>query len=414
VRKDIQFNAEVIAVVWDEKAAMWEVTFRDSTGTHVLRANAVISAVGIFSRPSIPQFEGLEIFKGQSFHSSRWPDNFVTKGKRVAVIGTGASGDQLIPEVARDAAHVSVFQRTPQWILAVPGYLAPFPPGIAWLDKNFPMHKNFMRLRASRAQGPRERARMWDIDPEWTDPLTRSAFNKVMRDMVVGFMERKFKDRPELLAKMVPNHPLMSARPVIVDDKYSILDVLLQDNVSLITDAIQRITEDGIVTADGVEHKVDVIVFATGFRANDFLWPMDVRGQSGQHIAQLWAKDGPRAYLGTMLPGFPNFFMIYGPNTNPNGGVSVGNQEALTTRYLLACFGHLILEGKRSVVAKPEAYTAYNEELDNWEKRKIYMDPRANNYYQTGSGRSAVNNPVPGLRMWNLMRRPNFDDLIVE
>jgi 4-hydroxyacetophenone monooxygenase len=414
VRKHIQLNTEVTSVVWDEKAKMWEVTAKDSTGTHVHRANAVISAVGIFSRMMIPKFDGIERFKGPTFHSSRWPANFSTKGKRVAVIGTGATGYQLIPEVARDAAHTFVFQRTPQWVMPIPGYLAEFPPAIAWLDKNFPMHKNFMRLRTTWLQGPRERARMMDIDPEWKDPHTRSAANKVLRDMVIDTMQKRFKDRPDLMEKMVPNHPLMSARPVIVDDKYSILDVLLQANVSLVTDNIQRITKDGIVTKDGVEHKVDVIVFATGFRANDFLWPMEVKGQNGQKIEELWAKDGPRAYLGTMLPGFPNFFMMYGPNTNPNGAVSVVNHEALTTRWLLECVGRLILEGKRSVTPTAAAYNTYNEELDRWEKRKIYIDPRATNYYQTGGGRSAVNNPIPGLRMWNLIRHPNYDELIVE
>jgi 4-hydroxyacetophenone monooxygenase len=419
VRRDIVFNTEVKSLIWDDVTATWEITTQSSAGTSLLRANAVISAVGLFGRPSIPPIEGLDRFRGRAFHSSRWPEGLITERKHFAVIGTGATGYQMIPELANAARHVTVFQRTPQWVLAVEGYLSPFPPQIAWLDRNFPFHKNFVRLRVTWLTGPRERARMMDIDPDFRDPHSRSAVNKMMRDRCIAFMEGKFRDRPELVRKMLPDHPVMSARPVIADAEYSIYDALLRDNVTLVTEGVARITEDGIVTRDGLEHKVDAIVFATGFKANDFLSPMEIRGRGARRIDQLWAKDGPRAYLGTMLPGIPNFFMLYGPNTNPHGGVSIVNHEDLTTRYILECLGHLIIEGKRSIEPKTEAYSRYNEELDCMERKKIYTDERANNYYRTQFGsaatrRSAVNCPISGQRVWTLLRRPNLDELIVE
>ncbi len=288
---------------------------------------------------------------------------------------------------------------------------------IAWLDRNLPLHKNFMRMRQTWLTGPRERARMMDIDPEFKDPHALSAVNKQLRDGSVTYMQQKFKDRPDLAKKMLPDHPIMSARPLITDIDYNIYHALLRDNVTLVSEGIDRITENGVVARDGTEHKADMIVLATGFRPTDFLFPMDVRGRDGKQPSELWAKDGPRAYIGTQLPGFPNFFMIYGPNTNPNGGVSVVNHEDLTARYIVECLGYLISEEKRSMEPTIDAYWRYNEELDHVEKRKIYTDKRAHNYYRTDFGtvsRSAVNCPLSGQRVLELLRRPNADDLIID
>jgi 4-hydroxyacetophenone monooxygenase len=413
LRRNTLFDTTVTSVIWDEAAAMWEVTTCGETGTRVLRANAVISSIGLFRVLNLPEFEGADCFKGQSCHSARWPRDLVLEGKRVAVIGTGATGYQMIPEIAREAAHVTVFQRTPQWILPIPGYLGSFPPGISWLDRNCPSHKNFARFRSSWLQGPRERARIMDIDPEWKDPFTLSATNQLLRNLSIAYMDQKFAARPDIRAKMLPDHPIMSARPILVDREANIYDALVRDNVALCSEGVERITEDAVVTRDGEVHPVDVIVYATGFKANDFLLPMEVRGREGRRVEDLWAKDGPRAYLGAMLPGFPNFFMLYGPNTNPIAGLGVVNREAIATRYSISCIGQLIAEGKRAIEPTQEAYERFGKELDTWETRKIYTDKRAHNYYQTGTGRSAVNCPIPALRIWTLLRRPNPDDLAV-
>ena len=145
----------------------------------------------------------------------------------------------------------------------------------------------------------------------------------------------------------------------------------------MITDGIRRVTENGIEVDGGAEHPVDVIVLATGFKANDFLWPMEVRGRDGQLLEQLWEKDGARAYLGTMVPGFPNLFMIYGPNTNATGGLGTFDFEEMVTRFALECIEHLVLEGKQSVDVTVDGYWRYNDELDRHEALKIYSDPRA-------------------------------------
>jgi 4-hydroxyacetophenone monooxygenase len=414
VREDIVFGTEVQSVVWDEDAAEWEVKAKGPAGPRVWRANAVFSAVGFLSRPSLPDIEGIEHFRGQSFHTARWPQDLSLAGKRFAVIGTGCSGYQTIPEIALEATHVYVFQRTPQWLFPLPGYRSPFPPQMTWLDRNLPFHTNFMRFRADWGAGGFEaNHEVMNIDPQWEDVHTRSAGNKRTRDGCIAFLEHKLASRPELIEKMTPPHPPMSARPVLVDAQYSIADALTRENVTLETEGIRRITPDGIETSDGREIQVDVIVFATGFRATDFLWPMEVRGR-GRTVEQLWSEDGPRAYRGVMMPGFPNFFVIYGPNTNVYNGMQLVQIEELVTRFALDRIKELVLGDKRAVDVTEAAYACYNELLDDWEARKIYSDPRAHNYFRGKYDRSPTNCGIPGGDLWRLLREPSEGDLIFD
>jgi 4-hydroxyacetophenone monooxygenase len=413
VRDRIVFDTEVVSLTWDEADARWEVLAKGPGGEHVLRPDVVISAVGLLSRPSVPTIEGMADFEGPAFHSSWWPQDLDHTGVRIGVIGTGCSGVQLVPELALQAGHVTVFQRTPQWLFDNPGYLSPYPPQVNWLDRNLPLYSNFMRFRSNWLLGPYISEPKRLIDPDFKDPYARSAVNKRLRDERIAFIERKLGDHPELVEKMIPPHPPFSARPVMVDRDYNLYDALLRANVSLVTDGIDRITPKGIRTVDGVEHELDVIVFATGFRANECLWPMEVRGRDGLAVEDLWSKDGPRAYLGTMLPGFPNLFMVYGPNMNPYGGLGVVNLEEMVMRYTLQCIEHLVLTGRRSIEPSEDAYWRWNAALDAREEHKIYRDPRARSYYQNEHGRSATNCPFTGTEMWHRLRHPDLDDLEV-
>lgn len=406
VRENIRFDTEVRSVVWDEAAEVWEITADGPDGAQVVRANAVISSVGFLARPNIPSLAGMDEFAGRAFHTARWPSDLDLAGKRVAVVGTGCTGYQMVPEIAKAAERTYVFQRTPNWCFEVSGYLDAFPPQMNWLDRNFPFHTNFMRFRAGWLYGPESLRKVFEIDPEFDDPHARSALNKRIREQRLEFMQRKFADRPDLMAAMLPEAPPMSARPVLVDADYSIYDALLRDDVTLVTDGIKTINREGIEAQDGREYAVDVIVYATGFKANDYLWPMEIRGRDGKRLEQLWERDGARAYLGAMLPGFPNFFMVYGPNTNPTGGLNVVDLEEIVTRFALECIRGVIEQKARTVDVTVDAYWRYNDELDRWEAMKTYKDPRANNYYQNEHGRSAVNCPIDGRKMWNWLRSP--------
>lgn len=406
VRGDIQFHTEVRSAEWDDAAAQWAITADHPDGRRTVRASAVITSVGFLSRPNIPHFDGIEDFRGQWFHTARWPEGLNLAGKRVAVIGTGCTGYQMIPEIAKETEHVYVFQRTANWVYEAPGYLAPFPAQVSWLDRNFPYLANFSRFRTAFMQRPQNSLPGLRVDPGFRDEHAVSPINKKIRDERIGFLHSKLGHRPDLLEKMTPKAPPMSARPVLVDKDYSIVDVLLNDNVTLVSDGVGRVTPDAIELPDGTRCPVDVIVLATGFKANDFLWPMEIRGRGGQRVEDLWARDGARGYLGTMLPGFPNFFMIYGPNTNLLQGMQIIGMEEITTRFVLESIGGLIESGRRVVEVTEDAYWRYNAEVDRAEKLMTYMDARADSYYQNEFGRSAANGPLDTRLLWNWLRDP--------
>jgi 4-hydroxyacetophenone monooxygenase len=406
VRKHIEFDTEVTSLIWNEGDAVWEIRAEGPDGARLWRANAVISAVGFLSRPNVPDIEGLDQFAGSTFHTARWPEGADLAGKNVAVIGTGCTGYQLVPELAKSTGHIYVFQRTPSWCFAVPGYLASFPPQVSWLDRNLPFHTNFMRFRSSWPFGPEGMMRAFEIDPTFDDPHTRSEWNRKVREGRLQFLRKKFADRPELVDKMLPTAPPMSSRPVLIDENDSVYDALLRPDVTLVTDPIRRVTPTAIEVDCGGTYPVDAIVLATGFKANDFLWPMEVRGRGGRRVEELWEKDGARAYLGTMLPGFPNFFMLYGPNTNATGGLGIIDVEEIATRFILGCLAHLVTDENRSVEVTLDAYRRYNDELDRAEATKMYTDPRAQNYFKNEHGRSAGNLPFDIRKTWRWLRNP--------
>jgi len=413
VREHISFGTEVTSLDWDDAAGRWDVRATGPDGEVAWRPNVVVSAVGLLSRPSIPSIPGADRFEGRAFHSSWWPADLDVAGKRIGVIGTGCSGTQLVPVVARDAEHVVVFQRTAQWLFDHPGYLAPYPPQVNWLDRNLPLYRNFMRFRAHWLASPYLSEAKRVIDPDFVDPHACSEVNLRLRTERLAFLERKLGHRPDLLEQMIPPHPPYSTRPIQVDSGDCLYDAVLRDDVTLETGGIEAITPTGVRTAGGVEHDLDVLVYATGFRANECLWPMAVRGRDGQAIEALWAEDGPRAYLGTVAPGFPNLFMVYGPNMNPYGGLGVVNFEEMTTRWILTCIERLVTdEAARSVEVTDVAFRRWNAELDAREAQKIYKHPLARSYYVNEHGRSSTNCPFTGIEMWHRLRHPDWADLV--
>jgi 4-hydroxyacetophenone monooxygenase len=405
LRKDIVFDTEVRALTWDEASASWEIRMNGPGGERVQRSRAVITAVGFLNRPNVPELEGRAEFQGLSWHTARWPQGVDMRGKRVAVIGTGCTGYQMVPELALEAAHVTVFQRTPQWLFPAQGYRSPFPPQVSWLDRNLPFHTNFMRFRTSYAAWYEK---MTEVDPNFPDPHSCNASNKGARDACIAFLGSKLSD-PELVATMTPPHPIWSARPVIVDPEYGILDAIQRDNVSLVTAGIKRINRTGIEALDGRQHDVDVIVFATGFHASEYLFPMTVTGRGGRTIEAQWGDGGARAYLSCMVPEFPNLWMLYGPNTN--GALAPATCHEMVTLYAMQCIERLVLDDKRTIDVKEAAYWRHNRWIDKRNRRKVWSDSRAHTYYWTKYGRSATQNPLTAPELWRLLRQPDFADL---
>jgi 4-hydroxyacetophenone monooxygenase len=408
VRRHIQFETEVRSLNWDEAASKWEIRYVEKSGEErVLRANAVFTAVGFLNRARLPDIEGRETFAGGSWHTSRWPEGVDLKDKRVAVIGTGCSGYQMIPELALEVKELTVFQRTPQWLFPTRGYRSPFPPQVNWLDRNLPFYTNFLRLGGGVDKSFIE---VTTIDPDFDDPYAISAGNKRAWDVAVGFLKQKFAD-PKMVEAMTPPHPPWSARPVAVDPEYSVLDALQKEHVTLVTEGIRRITPSGIETKDGRQIDVDIIVYATGFHATEYLFPMTVTGRDGLTTQALWAEEGARAYRGCMIPGFPNLWTIYGPNTN--AGLAAASFHEMVVYYALQCIEKLILEDKSTIEVRDEPYIEYNKLVDDGNRTKSWADPRAANYYWTKYGRSATQNPFTGQEMWSYLHYPDFEHLAI-
>src|SRR5262249_28417118 len=269
------------------------------------------------------------------------------------------------------------------------GYpLPPSPPQVLWLERNLPFYTNFSRLKTT--SFIRVFMALSDLDPEFDgDPNACNPMNRAAREVCMEFLRNKLGD-DELVAKMTPPHPAASARPVNCDPEYNVLDAIQRDDVELVTDGIRCINAWGIETSDGTQHDVDVIVYATGFRANDYLFPMTITGRDGRTIEEVWADDGPRAYVGCMVPGFPNLWTVYGPNTN--GALFPSSLFELVTRYALECMEHLVLHDAREVEVVDDAYRTYNELIDERNRRKAWSG--AKNYYWSDQGRSATMNPL--------------------
>jgi 4-hydroxyacetophenone monooxygenase len=407
IRDHIEFDTEVRALTWDEDVAKWKIDVSGPNGERTIESNAVITAVGFLCQPNMPNIPGMDAFTGQSWHSSRWPEEVKPDGKRIAVIGTGSTGYQMVPELALTAKHVVVFQKEPSWVFGIPGYRAPYPPQVMWLERNLPFHKNFMRLRGVDVTSG------WDIttdrDPDYTgDPHAISEFNKQMRDNAVEFLAEKLPDG-ELRAKMTPDYPVWAHRPVLVDTDYNVLDALNRDNVTLVTDAIAEVNETGIKTVDGQQRDVDIIVYATGFRANDYLFPMRVTGRKTT-LEQTWAETGTCAYRFCMVHGFPNLWMLHGPNTI--GGITPGPWVELATQYALTCIDRLITNDEKSIDVSEDAYRKYMADVFERQRTKAWSDPRANSYYQgQGGSPSAVMSPYAPEIIFRLLRYPDFGEM---
>ena len=370
---------------------MWTVTLQTAGGDErTVVVHAVISAVGQLNRPLLPDIEGRDSFEGPSFHSARWDHDVDLAGRRVAVIGTGASAVQFIPEIAPVAGELLVFQRTPPWMGPTPEYHDEVPAGLCWLYKWVPSYSEWNRFLIfwKMGDGVLDAVR---VDDTWDGgDQSVSALNDMMRMVLTGYLQAEFADRPDLVDKVVPAYPPAAKR--LLRDNGTWARALKRPNVDLITEPIARITPTGIVTADGVEHDVDVIVYGTGFQASKFLTPMTVTGRNGVDLHESWDGDA-RAYLGVSVPQFPNLFCLYGPNTNIVINGSIIYFSECGVRYILGCMRLLLENRYRALDVKRDVHDAFNERVDAENRRMAWGASEVSSWYKNDHGRVAQNWP---------------------
>ncbi len=408
IRAKLRLGTEVLAARFDEAASRWILRLRTADGREEdLVAQAVISAVGQLNRPKLPDIPGRDTFAGPAFHSARWPDGLALDGKRVAVIGTGASAFQLVPEVAKVARQVWVFQRSAPWMVPNPRYHSRVSDAKKWLLTHVPYYARWYRFFLF-WPGSDGLMPSLVVDPEWPHPdRAVNAVNDGMRAMFTQFMADQITDDPALLAQVTPAYPPFVKR--MLQDNGSWLRALQRANVELVTERIAAIVPEGVRGADGGSWDVDVIVYATGFHANRYLWPMEITGRDGASLRERWG-DEPRAYLGITVPDFPNLFCLYGPGTNLAHAGSIIFHSECQVRYVMGCLATLLRGGHATMECRRDVHDAYNARFDARHATLVWSHPGEGSWYKNAAGRVMVVSPWRLVDYWTWTKTPDPAD----
>ncbi|HYR13838.1 MAG TPA: NAD(P)/FAD-dependent oxidoreductase [Mycobacterium sp.] len=411
IGRHVRWETEVTEASWDDGTASWSVRARDRNGaTTTLSARAVISAVGQLNRPHLPDIDGQQDFAGPAFHSSEWDHAVDLRGKRVAMIGAGASGFQIAPAIAGDVDRLTVFQRTAQWMFPNPNYHAEVGPGVQWALRHLPFYGRWYRflLFWPGCDKGLDAAR---VDADYPDQQAAvSEINEITRIMFTEWISSQVGDDPELLAKVVPDYPATGKRTL--QDNGSWLRTLTRDNVELVRTGIDRIESDAVVTADGTRYPADVIVYATGFHANKMLWPMTIVGRGGEILSERWGER-PSAYLGITVPGYPNLFCMYGPGTNLAHGGSLIFHSECQMRYITQCLELLIAGGHNSMEPTQDKAADWHDRSQAEMRKLVWSQPSVkHSFYKNKFGEVYVLSPWRLVDYWTWTREPNPDDFV--
>jgi cation diffusion facilitator CzcD-associated flavoprotein CzcO len=365
----IKTRTRVTDCRWEDATGRWSIS---TEAGDVYEADAIVLATGQLHQPSIPAIPGAESFAGHSFHSARWDHDYDLTGKRVAVVGTGASAVQFVPEIADRVARLSVFQRTGNWFL--PRKNRHYPPLVRALIEHVPGVQAYRR---------------WFMF-EYCEALTLSirhprTYGRILRWRSATFMRSQLRD-PELRRRAWPDYTFGCKRVLFSS---TFLPTLARPNVELVTDRIDHMTPEGIVTADGRVHAVDCVIWGTGFKSMEFMFPLEIAGTEGRDLREVWA-EGAHAHLGMTVPGFPSMFVMYGPNTNTSGG-SIIFYEETQAAYIRQALQHVQRHGGGALEVRPEIEEATNRELQARFAGTAWMD--CHSWYRDGSGRIVTNWP---------------------
>lgn len=386
VRPHLRCNTPVRSARWDEPERCWRLS---TEGGGTWTADVLVSALGMLRVPVVPAIDGLEKYSGKVMHSARWDHAHDLRGRRVAVVGTGASAIQIVPAIAPAVEQLHLFQRTPAWIMPR-------------IDRPYTEEE---QRRFARNPLAARRLR-WDLYCGYERNTTFRAGDpreEQIRAFALARLSHRIQD-PDLRARLTPDYPVGCKRVLVSSDFYP---ALLRENVSLVTEPIRRVTATAVETADGRQHTVDTIVLATGFRATEYLHGLEVVGTGGRNLSDVWAGE-PRAHLGMTVSGFPNFFMLYGPNTNQGGNSIIFILEA-QARYVAQAVQAMERHCLASLDVKQPVMDRYNRELDAALAQTVWAGG-CRSYFQTPSGHIATQLPHPSRWYWWQTRRVRLAD----
>lgn len=370
LRSHLRLGQGGAAAVWDDARARWKVT---STTGETREAQVLVMALGQLNRPQLPAIAGRDSFTGPSFHSAEWRHDVALEGKRIAVIGSAASAIQLIPEVAKVASHVTVFQRSPNWILPR-------------LDREVtPAERRLLASAPEVSAIEREHLYLQSDALFWQAFQYTEAGRTFYTEQALSHLHMQVAD-PELRRKLTPTYPIGCKRVLFADDYYP---ALTRDNVSLVTEGIDRISPAGVVTRDGMSHRADVLVYATGFETTGWHLSVDITGRNGLRLRDAWS-NGAEAYLGITVANFPNLFLIYGPNTNL-GHNTITFMIERQTEYIVQCIKAMQARELSAIEVMRAAQDRFNRDLQERLAQSTWADPNCNSWYKTPDGRITQN-----------------------
>jgi len=411
VRERTRFETEALSATFDEASGRWTVRVRDKSGAERdIVADVFIPAINFTCAPSIPALKGLERFKGRALHTAQWDESLDLKGKRVAVIGTGASSMQACTTIAPIVEHLTVFQRSRHWIVPAPLVGVDVPQDVRWALRHIPHYAQWQRFITywTSADGLYPLAVM---DPDWhMKDVSVSAPNERRRQILLGYINSELEGLPDLIAKVTPDYPPMGKRIILDAGWYK---MLRRDNVALDQSGIAEITEDAIITKDGQTVPVDVIVLSTGFVFRPMLPTLTITGRGGLTLDEAWADENPRAYLGMLIPDFPNLFVVNGPNSAPNHGAGQNLTSEAMTNYALGLLDLLVTSDAKTIECTPQALDDYNAALDEALARMVWNHPKASSYYLNKYRRNTMSCPWRLVDFWWMTRSPEPADLIL-
>ena len=404
IQKNTYFETQVTDMKFDELNQEWSVNSICHGEKKTESISIVISCVGQLNQPKVPEINGLKKFQGNIFHSSQWPNFDVISGKKVAVVGTGASAFQIVPSIAKSCKELTIFQRSPPWMFPNPQYHEEVDDGKKWLLKNLPFYSRWYRFLLF-YPGSDQLLDSLFIDPAWkvrSDSINQK--NDAMRELFTAAMLGQISDQ-SLVDKVIPDYPPFGKR--MLQDNGAWLQALHLPNVTLLSEGVECISSKGVVSS-GKELEFDTIIFATGFRAQDFFSPINIDGGSGSYD-KIYG-DSPRSYLGITFSSMPNFFAMYGPGTNlAHAGSIIFNSEC-QINYICSAIKYMLSNNFKVIRVKPEIEKQYQDRFDKRHEKMVWQHSKVSSWYQNSKGKVVTTSPWRLVEYWNWTNKFNQDD----
>ena len=412
IKSLIRFDTTVNNATYDEAGQRWNVDITTANGaSETLSGTILVSATGIFNPPVKPNIDGLEEFQGPSFHTAEWQDDVDLKDKKVAIIGNGASCMQIGPEIQNDVESLTIFQRSPHWAAPFAQFRRPVPDALRFMLREVPLYQAWYRVRLGWTFNDRIHSAL-QKDDDWAfKDRSLNATNDSHRAYFTDHVKRELGDRIDLLDKVLPTYPPFGKRMLMDNGWYR---MLRNERVTLVDDPVTKIDANSLTTADGSNYEADVLLLATGFDVLRFITTFDVTGRSGKTLREAWDDDNATAYLGTVVPEFPNFFTLYGPNLQPGHGGSLIFVVEMQVNFIMDLLKKMCANDIGAVECRQEVHDDYNERVDAAHEKMVWTHEGMTTYYRNARGRIVVNSPFRNVDYYEMTREAKLDEFVVE